>query len=117
MKHPPLSAFFSPKLLRRAGLLAGSSLLLAVALVSYLFGATDGFFGRVFGAFFVFFWLLSVTFLAVVPFVSWAAANWFGLVDPPPLATPVRKPRPATATATVRKPTRTVTRSEKPYNP
>lgn len=114
MKHQPLSALCSPKLLRRAGLLAGGSLLLAVALVSYLFGAADGFFGRVFGAFFVFFWLLSVTFLAVVPFIGWATANWFGLAEPLPLAPPVRKPRPAPAT--VRKPTRTVTRSEKPHN-
>ena len=65
-------------LLRRAAVLAGVSLGLALLLVAYLFGTGDAFFTRLFGAFFVFFWLLAVTFLGVVPFINWAAANWFG---------------------------------------
>ncbi|WP_188810742.1 hypothetical protein [Hymenobacter cavernae] len=65
-------------LLRRAAVLASVSFGLALLLVAYLFGTSDAFFTRLFGAFFVFFWLLAVTFLGVVPFVNWAAANWFG---------------------------------------
>jgi|GEM_PF-2458612 len=65
-------------LLRRAGILAAVSFILALALIAYLFGVSDHFFGRLFGAFFVLFWLLAVTFLGVVPFVNWAAVNWFG---------------------------------------
>jgi len=116
MKLPSIDSVSNRPLLRRAGIVAAASLVLAMALVGYLFGVSDGFFGRLFGAFFVFFWLLSVTFLGVVPFVSWAAAHWFGKswakepVDPP-----IRKSRPAPAAATVRKPSRTVNRSvEKP---
>jgi len=64
--------------LRRTAILAGVSFGLALLLVAYLFGTSDAFFSRLFGAFFVFFWLLAVTFLGVVPFVNWAAAKWFG---------------------------------------
>ena len=63
---------------RRVGVLAGVSLLLALMLVGYLFGISDHFFPRLFFAFLVLVWLLAVTFLAVVPFVTWATANWFG---------------------------------------
>ena len=63
---------------RRVGLLAGISFLLALMLVVYLFGVSDHFGTRLFFAFLVFVWLLAVTFLAVVPFVTWATANWFG---------------------------------------
>ncbi|QNH62852.1 hypothetical protein [Hymenobacter sediminicola] len=117
MKPRPTPTFNYPHLLRRAGIIAAVSLAMALALVGYLFGAADGFFGRLFGAFFVFFWLLSVTFLGVVPFVSWAAANWFGKGWAESAPETNRKRRPAVATATVRKPTRTVTRSEKHHNP
>jgi hypothetical protein len=72
-----LSVTYQP-LLRRAAVLAGVSLGLALPLVTYLFGTSDEFFTRFFGAFFVFFWLLAVTFLGVVPFVNWAATKWFG---------------------------------------
>ncbi|WBA40612.1 hypothetical protein [Hymenobacter canadensis] len=114
MLHPSLSTFFSTRLLRRAGIMAGVSFGLALALVGYLFGfADEDFFSRLFNAFFVFFWLLSVTFLAVVPFVSWAAAKWLVSPEVAPAAGASRKPRSAPASATVRKPTRTVTRSEK----
>ena len=65
-------------LLRRTGIIAGISLLLAVLLVVYVFGVQNELLVRVFGAFFLFFWLLAVTFLGVVPFINWAAANWFG---------------------------------------
>ncbi len=99
-------------LLRRAGIVASVSLALALALVTYLFGVSNEFFSRLFGAFFVFFWLLSITFLGVVPFVNWAAAHWFGKSWRTE-ATPAKRPlRPGAPTATVRKPTRTVTRSE-----
>jgi hypothetical protein len=64
--------------LRRVAILAGVSFGLALLLTGYLFGTSDAFFSRLFGAFFVFFWLLAVTFLGVVPFINWAAANWFG---------------------------------------
>lgn len=117
MKRPALTSINYPLLLRRAGIIAAVSLGLALTLVAYLFGVSDGFFGRLFGAFFVFFWLLSVTFLGVVPFVSWATANWFGKDWAETAPGPNRKPRPSVATATVRKPTRTVTRSEKHHNP
>lgn len=58
--------------------LAGGSLGFSLALVGYLFGLGDHFFGRLFTAFAVVFGLLAFTFWAAVPFVGWAAANWFG---------------------------------------
>ena len=73
---------------------------MALALTSYLYGVEDQFFGRLFGAFFVFFWLLAVTFLAAVPFVGWAATHWFGPTwtkNTPAAAR--RKPTPAKAVA------------------
>ncbi len=63
---------------RRVGGLAGISLGLAMLLIGYLFGVGDHFMGRLFSTFLVFFWLLVVTFLAVVPFVTWATSHWFG---------------------------------------
>ena len=62
----------------RVGMLAGISVVLAITLVGYLFGVNDHFFSRFFTAFLVFFWLLAVTFLAVVPLVTWATGRWFG---------------------------------------
>ncbi|RZK25164.1 MAG: hypothetical protein EOO63_16405 [Hymenobacter sp.] len=47
---------------QRVGVLAGSSLALSLALVLYLFGIGDHFLSRLFSAFFVWFWLLAVTF-------------------------------------------------------
>lgn len=58
--------------------LAAGSLVFSLALIGYLYGADSHFFGRLFSAFVVIFGLLSFTFLAAVPFVTWAAANWFG---------------------------------------
>ncbi|MBD2769762.1 hypothetical protein IC235_17875 [Hymenobacter sp. BT664] len=63
---------------RRVGVLASVSLGLALLLVGYLFELSDHFFTRLFFAFLVLFWLLAVTFLAVVPFVTWATGHWFG---------------------------------------
>jgi hypothetical protein len=63
---------------RRVGVLAGSSLALSLLLVLYLFGTSDHFFGRLFTAFFVSFSLLAATFLAILPFIRWATAHWFG---------------------------------------
>lgn len=60
-----------------AGLAAGS-LAFSLALVGYLFGWDNHFFGRLFSAFTVVFGLLAFTLRAAVPFVGWAAANWFG---------------------------------------
>jgi hypothetical protein len=83
---------------RRVGVLAGSSLALSLALVLYLFGVGDHFFGRLFSTFFVWFWLLAVTFLGVVPFISWASDHWFGPSWQGQEAPPMRRPaRPATA--------------------
>ena len=83
---------------RRVGALAAASLVLALALVGYVFGADGHFFGRAAPAFLVFFWLLAVTFLVVVPFVSWATGHWFGrgwaAISPAPAA---RRPHPAKA--------------------
>ncbi|MBO0357113.1 hypothetical protein J0X19_04075 [Hymenobacter sp. BT186] len=104
-----VASFNYQPLLRRAGILAAVSLGLAFALISFLFGFEDEFFSRLVGGFFVFFWLLAVTFLGVVPFVSWAAAHWFGKSWAAETVQPARKPRSAPAAATVRKPTRTVT--------
>ena len=106
-------AFNYQPLLRRAGVLAAVSFALAFALISFLFGFEDEFFGRLVGGFFVFFWLLAVTFLGVVPFVSWASTHWFGKSWAADSTPPVRKPRSAPTPATVRKPTRTVTGQNK----
>ena len=87
---------------RRVGILAGISFALALMLVIYLFGVSDHFFGRLFSAFFVLCWLLAVTFLAVVPFVTWATAHWFGR-GWAEVSTPAPRPRRAAAgTATAR---------------
>lgn len=83
---------------RRVGVLAGVSLLLALMLVGYLFGVSDHFFSRLFFAFLVLVWLLAVTFLAVVPFVTWATAHWFGR-GWAEVSTPVPHVRRATAGA------------------
>jgi hypothetical protein len=77
---------------RRVGVLAGVSLGLALMLVIYLFGGSDQFFSRLFFAFLVLFWLLAVTFLAVVPFVTWATSHWFGR-GWAEISTPVPRPR------------------------
>ncbi len=103
-----VTSFNYQPLLRRAGVLAAISLALSFALISFLFGFEDEFFGRLVGSFFVFFWLLAVTFLGVVPFVSWAAAHWFGKSWTAETVQPARKPRSASTSATVRKPARTV---------
>ena len=105
-------------LARRVVLLAGISLLLAVALIAYVYGTDNQFFSRLFGAFFVFFWLLTVTFLGAVPFVSWAAANWFGAswsdAAAPAATRPKRRP---TSPASTRKTARTATRLNSTQRP
>ena len=75
-----------------AGLAAGS-LVGSVVLISYLFGFSDHFFARLFSTFLILFWLLAFTFLAAVPFVGWAAANWFGRgwMSASPPAQPARR--------------------------
>lgn len=88
--------FLQHPLLRRAGILLAVSFVLSFALIAYLFGFSNGFFGRLTGSTFVWFVLLSVTFLAVVPFVNWAADNWFGRTwAESPTPQPVRRPRAA----------------------
>ena len=62
----------------RVGVLAGISLGLALLLVGFLFELSDHFLVRLLTAFAVVFWLLAVTFLGVVPFVTWATGHWFG---------------------------------------
>ncbi|WP_139255094.1 hypothetical protein [Hymenobacter psychrophilus] len=100
-------------LLRQWAVLAGISFALALTLTLYLYGTQDQLFGRLFRAFFVFFWLMAVTFLAAVPFVSWAAANWFG---PTWAETPARsRQRKKPAAAVSRTPARAVARP-KPSN-
>ncbi|MBD2724723.1 hypothetical protein [Hymenobacter armeniacus] len=87
---------------QRVGVLAGVSLALALMLIVYLFGVSDHFFGRLFSAFLVLFWLLAVTFLAVVPFVTWATGHWFGR-GWAEVSTPAPRPRrTAAGSATAR---------------
>jgi hypothetical protein len=89
---------------RRVGVLAGTSLALSLALVLYLFGVSDHFFGRLFSAFFVWFWLLAVTFLGVVPFINWATDHWFGSGWRGESASTGRRPaKPAVPKATTRR--------------
>ena len=83
---------------RPVAVLAGVSLGLAVLLVGYLFGASDHFFGRLFPAFLVLFSLLAITFLAVVPFVTWATSHWFGH-GWAEVSTPAPRPRRATGSS------------------
>jgi len=63
---------------RRVGVLAASSFVFSSSLIVYLFGFGDRFVGRLSAAFFIGFCLLSVTFLAVIPFIGWASTHWFG---------------------------------------
>ena len=84
---------------RLVGILAGVSLVLALMLVGYVFGGSNHFFGRLFSCFLVLFWLLAVTFLAVVPFVTWATGQWFGS-GWAEASTPVSRPRQAVAAVT-----------------
>jgi len=84
---------------RRVGLLAALSLALSLALVAYLFGWADHFISRLFTAFFVGFFLLTVTFLGILPFIGWAATHWFGAGWAATEAAPTRRasagrPRP-----------------------
>ncbi|TLM90427.1 magnesium transporter [Hymenobacter jeollabukensis] len=102
------SSWLTHPLVRRAGILLAVSFGLSLLLVAYLFGF-DGFFGRLMGATFVWFVLLGVTFLAVVPFVNWAADNWFGRSwAEHPTPQPARKPRASNTpkTPATPKPTR-----------
>ena len=107
MSRRSISFSYRP-LLRRALVLAAVSLGLALALVVFLFGASDAFFSRLLDAFFVFFSLLAATFLGVVPFVSWAATHWFGRGWTGAGARLSSRPTAAAPAATVRKPARTV---------
>ncbi|GAB2950158.1 hypothetical protein GCM10027048_14180 [Hymenobacter coalescens] len=98
-RRPSQASLLAHPLIRRAGILLVISLVLSFALIGYLFGFDATFFGRWLGATFVWFVLLGVTFLAVVPFVNWAAEHWFGRTwAEAPTPQPVRRPR-ATNTA------------------
>jgi hypothetical protein len=102
---------------RRVAVLAGCSLVFSLALVSYLFGADGHFFGRLFSAFFVVFWLLAFTVLAAVPFVGWAAANWFGkgwAEAPQPVGRVHRPPAVAALPSAVPRRSNTVARASSP---
>ena len=94
---------------RRAGVLAGISLGLALLLIGFLFDWSDHFFVRLLTAFFVLFWLLAVTFLGVVPFVTWATGHWFGRGwQPAGSPAAVRRPAPSSPAppgTSVRRPT------------
>ncbi|WP_400193436.1 hypothetical protein [Hymenobacter sp. B81] len=93
-RRPAPAAFNYRPLLRRAGVLLAVSFALSFVLMAYLFGFSDGFFGRLAGCTFVWFTLLAVTFLLVVPFVNWAAEHWFGRSwAEAPTPQPARRPR------------------------
>ncbi|MCC2548284.1 hypothetical protein LJY25_17680 [Hymenobacter sp. BT175] len=102
------SAAFHP-LVRRAAILAAVSLGLGLAMILYLFGWQDYFFTRLLGAFVLFFWLLAVTFLGVVPFISWATVKWFGADW---AEENISRPRTVTSAPTSRKPARNTPRTE-----
>ncbi len=86
-------------LLRHTALVAVISLFLAILLIAYVFGFHNEFFFRTSAAFFVLFCLLAVTFLVVVPFVNWAASNWFGAGWQETPIVPTRRSRPTVAAA------------------
>ncbi|UOR05321.1 hypothetical protein MUN82_20610 [Hymenobacter aerilatus] len=119
MARTSSSTFDFPRLRRQAGILAGASLLLALLLISYTFGVKNHFFARLFSAFFVFFWLLAVTFLGVVPFVNWAARSWFGKewVSDSFTKTSSRRSSASTSPSSARTPTRTASRSSQKRHP
>ncbi|NML67152.1 hypothetical protein HHL22_18260 [Hymenobacter sp. RP-2-7] len=77
---------------RRVGGLAAISLALSLGLVAYLFGWSDHFVSRLLTAFLVGFCLLAVTFLGALPFISWAAAHWFGPGWASAESAPARRP-------------------------
>ncbi|MDX5422299.1 MAG: DUF2798 domain-containing protein [Hymenobacteraceae bacterium] len=70
--------YLKPHLKRRLIVIAAISLLLASALQLYTFGITADFFGRWFRAFFVFFALISVTVLAIIPAVNYGVNKTAG---------------------------------------
>ncbi|MBO3269852.1 hypothetical protein F1C16_14720 [Hymenobacter sp. NBH84] len=107
------------RLRRQAGILAGVSLLLALLLIGYTFGVENHFFARLFSAFFVFFWLLAVTFLGIVPFVNWAARSWFGKewTSDSFTKTAARRSSASTSPSSARTPTRTASRSSQKRHP
>lgn len=81
---------------RPVGVLALVSLVLSFSLISYLFGFSDRFLGRFSAAFFIGFCLLSVTFLAIIPFIGWATTHWFGKSwSGAPTPAPARRASPA----------------------
>lgn len=52
------------------------SFFIATALILYVFGFPDGFFGRLLSATFVFFFLISITVLGIVPLVNYVFNRW-----------------------------------------
>ncbi|MBT9394723.1 hypothetical protein KLP40_16255 [Hymenobacter sp. NST-14] len=117
MNQPSTQPVRYQPLLRRVALLAGISFLLALLLTAYLFDTQDQFFSRLFGAFFVFFWLLAVTFLGAVPFVTWAATHWFGASWSDAAAAPTRRKRPLPVPPVPRKPARATARLNPTQHP
>jgi hypothetical protein len=93
-RRSPKATLLAHPLLRRAGILLAVSFGLSFMLITYLFGFQDGYFAQLLRATFVWFVLLGVTFLAVVPFVNWAADNWFGRTwAEAPTPQPTRRPK------------------------
>ncbi|MFD1187814.1 DUF2798 domain-containing protein [Pontibacter rugosus] len=66
----------SPLLRRKLVIIAVVSLLLASALELYTFGLGSDFVGRWFRSFFVFFVMISMTILAIVPGVNYTVARF-----------------------------------------
>ena len=80
---------------RRVGGLAAVSFVLSNSLIIYLFGFSDRFLSRLGATFFVGFCLLSITFLAAIPFIGWASRQWFGAGwsgSTPPTRRPASRP-------------------------
>ncbi|MCC9165824.1 DUF2798 domain-containing protein [Pontibacter harenae] len=67
----------NPKLKRQLKVIAIMSLLVASAIELYTFGLASDFLLRWFRAFFVVFLLVSVTALAIVPFVNFVTSKMF----------------------------------------
>jgi len=52
------------------------SFFISTALIIYLFGMTEGFFGRLFWCISVIFILIAVTVLGIIPFINYLDQKW-----------------------------------------
>jgi len=70
------SRFNKSELRRQALLIFLISFFIATALILYVFGFPTGFFRRLFSATFVFFLLISLTVMGIIPLVNYVFNRW-----------------------------------------